>query len=93
MPAIPDSGTATDYQRVVDSPGDGQAQSVPMNDDARHSVLEARMAEAKAHLASVPRGTVAYKDALSAVRHLERVMLGGDGLPPTVNPHGGRRRS
>ena len=64
-----------------------------MDDARRRAELEARLAEAQAHLATVPRGTVAYKDALSSVRHLERVMLGGDGLPPTVNPHGSRRRS
>jgi hypothetical protein len=63
-----------------------------MNDEQRRAELEARLAEAQALLAISPRGTVAYKDALSAVRHLERVMLGGDGLPPTVNPHGVRRR-
>lgn len=63
-----------------------------MDDERRRAELEARLAEANAHLATVPRGTVAYKDALSAVRHLERVMLGGDGLPPTVNPHGPGRR-
>ena len=64
-----------------------------MDDQRRRDELEARLAEAQAHLATAPRNTVAYKDAMSAVRHLERVMLGGDGLPPTVNPHGGRRRS
>lgn len=63
-----------------------------MDDERRRAELEVRLAEAQAHLASAPRGTVAYKDALSAVRHLERVMLGGDGLPQTVNPHETRRR-
>jgi hypothetical protein len=66
---------------------------VTMNDDGRHAMLEARLAEAEAHLATVPRGTVANQDALSAVRHLERVILGGDGLPPMVNPHGRRHLS
>lgn len=64
-----------------------------MCDDARHSVLEARLAEAKAHLATLPRGTVAHQDAQGAVRHLERVLLGGDGLAPTANLQGLRRRA
>lgn len=64
-----------------------------MNDDGRHAMLKARLAEAEAHLATVAGGTLAYNDALSAVRHLERVILGEDGLPPTVNPHGLRRRT
>ena len=63
-----------------------------MDDKRRRGEVEARPAEAGAHLALAPRGTVAYKDTLSAVRHLERVMLGGDGLPPSVNDHGVRRR-
>jgi hypothetical protein len=63
-----------------------------MDDERRRAELEARPVDAQAHLATAPRGTVGYKDALSAVRHLERVMLGGDGLPPTIDPHGVRRR-
>ena len=63
-----------------------------MDDRARRVEIEARLSEAKAHLASMARGTVAYKDALSAVRHLERLILDGDGLPPTGNPQGVRRR-
>ena len=66
---------------------------VAMGDDARLSVLESRLAEAKAHLATLPRRTVAHQDAQSAVRHLERVLLGGDGLPPTANLQGIRRRA
>lgn len=63
-----------------------------MDGERRRAVLEAGLAEAQAHLATAPRNTVTYKDALSAVRHLERAMLGGDGLPPTVNPHETRGR-
>ena len=63
-----------------------------MNDERRRAELEARLAEAQAHLAATPRGSVAYKDALSSIRHLERVMLGGDELPSTSSPHGVRRR-
>ena len=63
-----------------------------MDDRARRVEIEARLYEAKAHLATITRGTVSYKDALSAVRHLERLILDGDGLPPTGNPQGLRRR-
>ncbi len=63
-----------------------------MDDDRRRTEIKARLAMAKAHLATVPRGAVAYKDALSGVRHLERLVQRGDGLPRTVNPQGLLRR-
>jgi hypothetical protein len=64
-----------------------------MEDDEgrRLSAIEARLVEARAHLATLRPGKVEYRDALSAVRHLERAILGGDGLPPTMNPYGFRR--
>ena len=62
------------------------------DDGRRLSVIEARLAEARAYLAGLRPGTVEYRDASSAVRHLERVLLGGDGLPPTVISYGLRRR-
>ena len=54
--------------------------------------IEAKLVEVRRQLATVSRGTVASKDALSANRHLERLMFNRDGLPPTVAPHGIRRR-
>jgi len=62
------------------------------DDNGRRTAMETRLAEVRSHLATLPRGSVAYRDALSAVRHLERVIFGGDDLPPTVNPYGLRRR-
>jgi hypothetical protein len=56
-------------------------------------MLKAGLAEVELHLATVAGATSAYKDALSAVRHLERVILGGDGSRPSVNRHGLRLRS
>ena len=63
-----------------------------MTDDHHSRELEARLAAARELLASAPRGSVAYLDALSAVRHLERVLAGRDDLPAAVCRHSPRRR-
>lgn len=58
-----------------------------MSDD-RQAVLEDRLKEAQARLASQPRGTVAWQDARAAVRHLEQLILTAEDLPPTRNERG-----
>ncbi len=72
----------------------GQFDSAPsdMHDDVGTSDLETRLFELKKVLATAQRGTVAYLDALTASRHLERVLLGRDALPPIVCRHEPRRR-
>ena len=71
----------------------GQSESAKsdVHDDASMSDLETRLFELKKVLATAQRGTVAYLDALSAARHLERVLLGRDALPPIVCRHEPRR--
>ena len=54
--------------------------------------LERRLAEAMATLSSLPRGTVAYRDAQNTVHHLQRLVMADDDLPPTMDPRGIKRR-
>lgn len=56
--------------------------------NARQAVLEERLKEAQERLASQPRGTVEWQDARAAVRHLERLLLSADDLPPTSTRSG-----
>lgn len=60
--------------------------------DEHRIYLEARLKEAQKKLLSLPRGTVAWRDALAAVRQIERVIYTSDELPPTPNSHGSHRQ-
>lgn len=62
------------------------------NAERRRSEIEARLVEVRGQLATLSRGTVAYRDVLSAIRHLERLTIDGERLPPTVAPQGIRHR-
>ena len=59
--------------------------------DEHRIYLEARLKEAQERLLSLPRGTVAWRDALAAVHQLERVIYTSDELPPTPITHGSQR--
>ena len=54
--------------------------------------LERRLLEATATLASLPRGTVAYRDAQNTVHHLQRLVMVTEELPPTMDPRNIRPR-
>ena len=54
--------------------------------------LERRLSEATATLASLARGTVAYRDAQNTVYHLQRLVMAADELPPTMDPRNSRPR-
>lgn len=54
--------------------------------------LELRLAEALAALAGLPHGTLEYRDALSTVHHLERLVLVQEDLPATIDPHAAEGR-
>lgn len=73
-------------QRPRDLQPDGSGEQT------HHLQIEARLVEARHQLATLSRGTVAYRDVLSAIRHLERLTIDGEGLPPTVAPQGIRHR-
>ena len=61
-------------------------------DRTRRSEIEARLDEARGQLATLSRGTLAYRNVLSAIRHRERLTFDGERLPPTVAPQGIQRR-
>jgi len=68
------------------------ARKNDVDDTIRREMIEARLAEAQSALTRLPRGSTAYRDGLAAVRQLERILLTAEDLPPTVAPHGVRRR-
>lgn len=63
-----------------------------MDSEYRRGLIEDQLREAQTALAPLPRGSTAYKNALAAVRQLERILFAAEDLPPTVAPHGVRRR-
>lgn len=59
----------------------------------RRERIEAQLAAAQSTVASLPRGSTAWTNAVAAVRQLERILLTAEGLPPTVDPHSPRPRT
>lgn len=66
-------------------------QTGGLDDATRQAVLNDRLAEARAALSGTTFGTVPYKNALSAIRQLERIIMTAEDLAPTVDPHRSRR--
>lgn len=57
-----------------------------MDAQDRRRVIEDQLRKARITLAALPRGSTAYRNALAAVRQLERMLFAVEDLPPTVAP-------
>ena len=66
-------------------------QTGGLDDATRQAVLYDRLAEARVAPSGTTFGTVSYKNALSAIRQLERIIMTAEDLAPTVDPHRSRR--